>query len=399
VRTVLVSLPSGAGVVRLEDGHLLVTDEVDAGGGSCLREEDRFGPAKSWVDENRCVVGGLLPPGAVSAEVVDDRGERVAASVGDGAYVAVLEQPNDGREAIVCCRDAAGDPVRRPWAGEYPSVRVTDTEEACPACGAIDWDEYTPFEEWRGGSAGPNGSTIRPNPVVSCRVCGHEEPEGFFYALSDSDESEDEATRAARLARARAEQRKHSWLSGVLTLRATEFPIYAAESWPARLGGSGSRGDELTQITVEHYGSPDADPFAGDRPRLMVITKRGESGSGQVLQDARDALESWVDRMLSGSEWPDASHAAITLWLRARERERRAAVLNAERSERVLTIDGAATSALVLSGPGDRWVAVVRRADLTIIVAGCGVELGSLQLEPIADPPARLLGPEPPDAD
>ena len=170
-------------MVRLEDGHLLVTDEVDAGGGSCLREEDRFGPAKSWVDENRCVVGGLLPPGAVSAEVVDDRGARVAASVGGGAYVAVLEQPNDGREAIVCCRDAAGDPVRRPWAGDYPSVRVTDTEQRCPACGAIDWDEYTPFEEWRGGSPGPNGGTIQPNPVVSCRVCGHEEREGSFYAF------------------------------------------------------------------------------------------------------------------------------------------------------------------------------------------------------------------------
>ena len=386
-------------MVRLEDGHLLVTDEVDAGGGSCLRDEDRFGPAKSWVDENRCVVGGLLPPGAVSAEVVDDRAERVAASVGGGAFVAVLEEPNDGREAIVCCRDAAGDPVRRPWAGDYPSVRVTDTEEGCPACGAIDWDEYTPFEEWRGGSSGPNGGTIQPNPVVSCRVCGHEEREGSFYAFgSEPDESEDEATRAARLAHARAEQRKQRWLSGLMTLRATEFPIYAVESWPARLGGSGSRGDELTQITIEHYESPDADPFEGDRPRLTVITKRGESGSGQVLQDARDALESWVDRMLGGSEWPDASHAAVTLWLRARERERRAAVLDAERSERLLTIDGAPTSTLILTGPGDRWVAVARHADLTIIAAGCDVEPGSLHLEPIADPAARLLGPEPPDA-
>ena len=108
---------------------------------------------KSWVDQNRSAVGGLLPPGAVSVEVVDDRGIRVAAAVGDGACVAVIEQPNDGHEAIVCCRDAAGVPVRRPWAAEYPSVRVTDTEEPCPACGAVDWDEYTPFEEWRGGRA------------------------------------------------------------------------------------------------------------------------------------------------------------------------------------------------------------------------------------------------------
>jgi hypothetical protein len=312
----------------------------------------------------------------------------------------VLEQPNDGREAIVCCRDAVGDPVRRPWAGDYPSVRVTDTEEPCPACDAIDWDEYTPFEEWRGGSPGPNGGTIQPNPVVSCRVCGHEEREGSFYAfVCEPDESEDEATRAARVAHARAEQRKQQWFSDTLTLRATQFPLYAAGSWSARLGGSGSQGDELTQITIEHYERPDADRFDGDRPRLVVITKRAESHSGGVLREARDALLSWVRRDFGGARWPDASHAAITLWLRARDRERRAAVLDAERSEQLLTIDGAPTSSLMLSEPGDRWVAVARHADLTIIVAGRDVEPGSLQLEPIADPAARLLGPEPPDAD
>ena len=42
----------------------------------------------------------------------------------------------------------------------------------------MDWDEYMPFEEWRGGRGSPGGGTIEPNPVVSCRACGHEEPEG-----------------------------------------------------------------------------------------------------------------------------------------------------------------------------------------------------------------------------
>jgi hypothetical protein len=297
VREVLVSLPSGAGVVRLDDGHLLVTDEVGDGGGSCLLEWDRFHPTTSWVDESRCVVGGLLPPGAVSAEVVDGQGRRISATVGQGAYVAVLAQPNDGHDAIVCCRNAAGDAVRRPWVDDYPSVRVTDTEEPCPACGSIDWDEYTPFEEWRGGRGSKVDGTHIPNPVVSCRVCGHEEPEGTFFGFrSQPAESEDEATRAARIACARAEQRKRQWLTDTLTLRATHFPIYSVEGWPAVLGGSGSRGDELTQITIEHYESPDADRFGGDRPRLMVTTKRGESGSGEELQEARDALKSWVDR-------------------------------------------------------------------------------------------------------
>jgi hypothetical protein len=44
------------------------------------------------------VVGDVSLPGAVSAEVVDDGGDRVAPAVGDGAYVAVINP--------ACCRDA-----------------------------------------------------------------------------------------------------------------------------------------------------------------------------------------------------------------------------------------------------------------------------------------------------
>jgi hypothetical protein len=128
MRTVLVSLASGAGVVRLDNGLVLVAHEVGQGGGTFLREADPFHPEKAG-DDDWCVVGGLLPPGAVSAEVVDDRGERVAATVGQGAYAALLNEPLDGHEPIVCCRDADGELVRRPWAQEYPSVRVADAQE------------------------------------------------------------------------------------------------------------------------------------------------------------------------------------------------------------------------------------------------------------------------------
>jgi hypothetical protein len=126
VHEVLASLPVGAGVVRCEDGSVVVTGDVGEGGGSGLFDGDRFHPVKSALDQDRCVVGGLLPPGAVSAEAVDDRGARVPTAVAHGAYVGVLDQPDDGSEPIVCCRDAAGEPVRRPWAGDYPSVRVID---------------------------------------------------------------------------------------------------------------------------------------------------------------------------------------------------------------------------------------------------------------------------------
>lgn len=386
-------------MVRPDNGLVLVAHEVGEVGGSYLREADPFHPEKAG-NATWCVVGGLLPPGAVSAGAVDDRGTRVAAAVAEGAYAALLEQPIDGYEPIVCCRDANGDPVRRPWAADYPSVRVTDTQEPCPACGATDWDEYTPFEEWRGGRGGPDGTRV-PSPVVSCRVCGHEKEEGVFITRrSRSDESEDEAARAARIARLGAQQRKRRWLSDSTTLRAAHFPIYGADGWPARIGGNGSQDDQLTEITIYHYETPDADPYAGDPPRLTITTKRDKLRAGEMLGDARRALEDWIGRSAGAARWPDASHAAITLWLRARDRERRGAVLDAVQSEQLVAIDGVSTTTLMLTAPGSRWVAVARHGDLTIIVAAFDLEPVSLRVEPIADLAAQLLGPEsePPDA-
>jgi hypothetical protein len=52
----------------------------------------------------------------------------------------------------------------------------------------------------------------------------------------------------------------------------------------------------------------------------------------------------------------------------------------------------------MLNATGSRWVAVAQRADLTITVAAHDLEPASLRLEPISDPAAELLGPEPPDA-
>src|SRR5436305_1975718 len=108
---VLVSLPGGVGVVRGVDGSTVVTDDVFQGRGTFVRGEDPYHPVKCWIDEDRSVVGGLLPPRAVSAEAVDDLGRRVDAGVGGGAYAAIIAQPNDGNEPIVCCRDEQGKPV------------------------------------------------------------------------------------------------------------------------------------------------------------------------------------------------------------------------------------------------------------------------------------------------
>jgi hypothetical protein len=386
MRTVLVSLPSGAGVVRLDNGSVLVTDDVNQGRGTYLREADPFHPQKAG-DDSWTVVGGLLPPSAVSAEVVDDRADRVVATVAEGAYAALLNQPLEPYETIVCCRDADGTPVRRPWAQEYPSVRVTGTQEPCPACGAVDCDEYTPFEEWRGGHGGPDGTTI-PNPVVSCRVCGHEEPEGdFISAPSRPAEPIDEATRAARIARARAQSRKRKWHWGASAFREARFPVYGVEGWPGRVVGSGSDDDgELTEISIYYYETPDADPTEGDLPRLAVVTKRGElNGGGEALREARQTLQGWIGRTTGRARMPQASHAAITLWINARRRERRAEALGSGRSEQLITIDGEPTKTLMLSATRNDWAGVACWSGLTIIVAGREVASASLRLAPITD--------------
>lgn len=325
---------------------------------------------------------------------MDDLGRRVDAGVGGSAYAAIIAQPNDGNEPIVCCRDAHGKPVRRPLPADYPSEPVTDTDQPCPACGAIEYEEYVPTEQWRGGTVGPNGTMI-PNPVVTCRVCGQEESEGSFYAHS-SDDDEDEAVREARIARAKAERRVQRWYADTMTLRAVTFPIYAAESWPARIGRTGSRRDVLTEITIRHDDS-DGDAFAGDRHRLEVTTSTDEFQLTNEVRHASESLQDWVASRDAQTSWPDASHAAKTLWLAARSRQHRGIALSAGRAEQSITIDGAAQPFLTLTVSTGSWVAVHAHHDLMITIAGHDLDPAALTIEPIANPAARLLGPRPQD--
>jgi hypothetical protein len=399
VWTVLIRLAGGEGVVRRADGTMLVTDDVSGdGSGTYLREEDPYQPKKTGRVAEHSVVGGRLPPGAVSVEVVDDRGTRVAASIGNDAYAAVLAQPHDSDSPVVCCLDAAGAPVRRPLPAGYPSERVTDTTEPCPACGAVDYEECVPTEQWRGGQVNADGTTT-PNPIVVCRVCGHQEPEGTFYALLDVDtaDTEDEAAREARIARERAEERLQRWYSDTMTIRAVTFPIYAAEGWPAQICGSGTRGDEQISIRICHHAEREADLFEAGPPPLEVTTSQDRQWPSDELWQARQALKTWA--AWDASPWPEASHAAVTLWLRGRRREARALVLDAERSEQLITVDGTPEPFLMLTARTGGWVALRRHSDLTITIAAGDLDPSSLTIEPIADPAARLLGPQPPDPD
>ena len=256
-----------------------------------------------------------------------------------------------------------------------------------------------PTEDWRGGRVEPDGSTT-PSPVVACRVCGQEETEGTFFAPSAaSEEPEGEVARQARLARVRAEMRVQRWYSDALTLRAVTFPIYAAQGWPAQLGGSGSHGDQLTQLTIRHYDTPNPDPEEGDRPRLEITTSNDDSSLGDEAWHARHSLENWIRRNdRTHGQWPAASDAAITLWLSARDRASRAQVLAASRSEQLIALEGSPEPFLVLTASHEAWVAVRRHRDLTITIAARDLDPQTITIEPVADPATRLLGPRPEDS-
>jgi hypothetical protein len=389
--SVLVSLPSGAGVVRAEHG-LLVTGNIEDRRGTYLRDADPFHPVKAPVSRTQCVVGGLLPREAVSVEVVDDRGERVSAVTGQGAYAAILDQPNDGREPVVCCRDSAGQPVRRPWAADYPYRRVEDAEESCPACGAAQWDEYSPFENWRGGRGSKVNGTYVASPVVSCRVCGHEEAVGPIMR-SAAPADEDEVARAESVARERVEQRAARWYADNLTLRAVTFPVYAVENWPAHIRGSSSHDDVLTELTIAHVDSGDTDVLDGE-PRIEVTTSTDPHDRDE-LTVARDMLEHWVSPATDSRQIQGLSDAAIALWFSADARRRRAAVLNAARSDTQIAVGGRPTAFLTVTTPDGRWVAARRLEDLMVTITAHDLNPTTISIESIPDPAARLLGPKP----
>jgi hypothetical protein len=89
------------------------------------------------------------------------------------------------------------------------------------------------------------------------------------------------------------------------------------------------------------------------------------------------------------------SDAATKLWFAARGRDRRAAAASATKTEQMITTDGTPQPFLRLSTPTGRWVAIRRHGDLTITIAAGDLDPTTLTLEPIPDPAARLLGPEP----
>ncbi len=275
---------------------------------------------------------------------------------------------------------------------EWTRTRVKDAQEPCPACGEIDYDEVVPVDGSRGGSGGHgHDGPLEPNRVVVCRRCGHEEGGGLIRFASPEDE--DEPTRIARIRRQRAEERIRKYHADAVTLLDITFRIYAAEGWEASVVGSRTGRDDLTEITIGHYAERNDDPFAFPDLTVRTALNGRHDNTGDI---GRQALESLVPDDDHTRPSPEGlSEAAIKLWFASRERHRRAAARQADRSEREFSIDGELRVFVMLRTATGRWVAVRHHEGLTITIAARNLDPGTVTLEPILDPAARLLGPEP----
>jgi ribosomal protein L37E len=367
---VLVSVAYGgttAGVIRGEDMCWLCGD-LATGGGIGL---DDHRPVLAGVEGDRAVEGGLLPPGAVAAEVVD-RGGDVAAAAANGAWVIVLGEPVTGAPYPVRYLDGAGRTVRPPLPEAWPRIPVTDTTERCPACGFGEWDEITPLDHSR-GSSGAGEDSMAPTPTVVCRRCGHEEREGTFYAATSGPAtSAPPAAEALRARRALVRDHVRMALSDV------GFPVFAAAGRPCSYGGS-STGDAVTDsVTIDHGAE------------LSVCTSaEGRVWTG-VRELAREALEQRLPDEGSGP-WAEASHAALTLWCAASERRRRQRAAAAEARVQPFRVDGA-VHVFELVGNGERWAAAGWLGELIVTITAEGVAPEAVELERLADPLAAVLG-------
>jgi hypothetical protein len=174
---------------------------------------------------------------------------------------------------------------------------------------------------------------------------------------------------------------------------AVTFPIYAAEGWPARINGQGSRGDDLTHLTIAHAETLPDSMFV-ERPQIEITTSIDPYRAGE-LAVARDAFASGMETDTNRRPTEGLSDAALTLWFRAGRRQRAAGSHEAPVSETEITIDGARELFVMVGTPNARWVAVRRHNDVTITIAAREIDPAPLIIEPIADPAARLLGPEP----
>ena len=188
-----------AGVVRC-GGRMWLAGYL--GGGATGLES--YWSSVEGLTGKRSAEGGMLPPGAVGAEVVDRSGRRHRAICANGAWVIVLGEPTIGDVRPVRFLDAQGNTVMRPvpdgWALEG---RLPDRGESCPACAHRVWERIRAPDgsfgmRWAGEDASPDeppdivpeiGEDWEATPWRRCTACGHAESERTSVQLLVSDDN------------------------------------------------------------------------------------------------------------------------------------------------------------------------------------------------------------------
>jgi hypothetical protein len=212
---------------------------------------DGDGPAIVGFDGDWTAIGGLLPPGAMGAEVVDDAGARHAAAAANGAWVIVLDQPAHAEHTPIRYFDAAGETVAAPIPGS-DRTPVRDAQEPCPACGACDWEQVVP-----GPQRVLGGGWWQPGAAVACRACGHAEDMGTFYGGRSEGEAqpwpEEEGLREGEAELPPLPELPDPDLGA---LAQAPFPVYAVPGQPAEVGVRGRDVEGLSMIEIVHAGPP-----------------------------------------------------------------------------------------------------------------------------------------------
>lgn len=360
-----------AAVSRDEDGDPVLMGDVKWRCGTVL---DDFRGAIAIPTEDRTVQGGLLPPGASGAEVVDDRGVRNPAAAANGAWVVVLGQTSHDTSPVRFY-DAVGSTVATPLPEGWRRTPVEDAEDPCPACGTCAWDELHPLDGSR-GTGGTDGPCEELTPFVFCRECGHEESIGTFYgAMAPEDVDPEEVARRVR------EHELERQTKAREALGTASFRIYAAAGWPAEATGWGwgmRWPEDLHSIRISH-GAWNEQSGA----TLTVETEVEEELIDSELAEARHLLEVNLGETIG--DWPDLSEAALTIWLEARDRERRRIAADAIPELRLVDVDEEPREFLVVQADA-RWAAVSRLDTVVVKVTGRDVPVEDLRLEALSDP-------------
>lgn len=367
VDEVLVTLQCGDGTAAVfrSDGATWLTHALGHGAAS---QVTRYELTRQGVDD-QTLVGGLLPAGAVGARLTAISGERRAARVGYGAWIALLDQNPHASEPAVCFVDAQGNYVPPSVGTTLRRVPIVDADEPCPACDGTTWEEIQPADDMRS--------------FIACCTCGHRENAGAWYVVSQPSAAREPEEVEQR--RWREEQRPQHRER----LRLVTFPLLAPEGLPVRLGGWGGPGADQAphHVTLVHENT--------EADIVLHVETNTDVGHALLAEDmAARALAPLMDGPITA--WPERSPAGRTVWLRTRERAQQRAVANATNGTASLRVDGIEHEVAVIQAD-DRWAATGTIDNQLITVTARGIPIDQVHLRTLTDP--RHVDPGPDDRD